>query len=636
MPESVRFHCPECDAGIKAPKLPKQVTCPRCGHKFAPQAETADGGYALEAPDPVAPPSPPPVRTETPPPSRQDAPRGRPLRERSATQDPEPQAGDRRAPDRPRKKKRKGQIPDPHKYFWAYVGGGVAGVAVVVLLLNFLFTPRTVTPEEVAGTYTSDKGELHLGLDRSIHGMVRDDKEGALAFMGSYKTQGRTVEIVLSEESEKRAIMDLERARGGVTTLKDVNFEKLARRMLGHLSFRDGAIVSENLGRFVRKKEEGAVAKAPAERGKAQAATEFGKDKADRGDLAADGSLAVTANGEGTVFVWEPRTGRQVAGWATQYDRAQMALSPRGSRLFVLTRVLRVLDPRTGQYLDDAAKGEEPPVLGQMFGAWGFTPDERTFFLTDGRTGFIIDGVSGKLRKSFQVYDGNFKMQEGIHSCVLTPDGRSCLAVSLIRGPVQMKDRMEPKFLQWWNLETGKLDRSIDLPDSVNTSMRVSPAMSHDGKTLALFHRGTQEGFELRDVATGDVLGEIRVQMSFLDALFFSKDDKSLIAIGSVYRNPGGDQRVLWEWDVATRKTVRVLDKVDKDHWGSCRVAAPAGLVMYHSFGPKGEPRFVDLATGKGLGEEGKSFELAKAEELPDAKPETPTDNNKSAPPANP
>jgi hypothetical protein len=338
--------------------------------------------------------------------------------------------------------------------------------------------PGSPPADEVAGDYVNEKMPYVKLRISAISCQFRDKDAGLIELPVVLK--GNKLKLVTSGKQFLPGVEE-------------------ARRFFGEpliLKVKDKALVSANGTRFVRARGAGGLRDAmPAagRRGKARAAEqnpELGIPFCHA--LAADGSVAVTGEADdengGRLLLWDARAGRPVRAWHSNFLRVEsVALSPDGTRLaFRQGRSMRLMNPGTGEFLT-------PPFQIGNFATWdwrdrmqqaAFSSDGALLFCTFwGASGHgraeVLDAKTGRVRQRIE--------ERGEHTWfanfVLPPD--SCTCVALCGSPPQVWAGLSScvmASLQWWNLNTGLLDRREELLPAIYGGL----ALAADGKSLAL------------------------------------------------------------------------------------------------------------------------------------------------------
>jgi WD40 repeat protein len=286
--------------------------------------------------------------------------------------------------------------------------------------------------------------------------------------------------------------------------------------------------------------------------------------------LSRDGTLLASGYQDGSVRVWEVRTGRVERRFDAAYrtDIMSVAFSPDGRRLAFCTNQITLCDTATGK-LRWRTAALDPLIL-----CLGFTPDGKWLASgsDDGQL-CLRDPATGGIARPFE------GSAERVSSIAFSPDGRRLISA------------MEFGTVRLWNATTGRQIREIIPAPGGRRAVAFSP----DGKTIAAtswFDAQTR----LWDVATGKQLRVFAGYERWTQALAFSRDGKLLAA--------GGGDGSLRIWDTATGRSLpRFLDR----RWPvSALAVSPDGrflAVADHRLGPfgpgPGSLRLWDLVTTK-------------------------------------
>jgi WD40 repeat protein len=211
-----------------------------------------------------------------------------------------------------------------------------------------------------------------------------------------------------------------------------------------------------------------------------------------------------------------------------------------------------------------------------------FSPDGKRFaFGFRDSSAEIFDAKTGALVKKLPGYTQDDFGDAG--AIAFSPDG------GLLAGGSIFDDKV---FV--WNIETGKLMRTMTLPDSLAGYRTVTAvAVSHDRKTLAagLGQRAVSSGdtgreaggIYLFDLATGRLRHTLRGHSTRIGGLAFSQDDRTLASASY-------DGTVRY-WDRATGKP---LATAAMDAQGRFAVVTEAGFFA----APEGGDDVVSLVRG--------------------------------------
>jgi hypothetical protein len=281
-----------------------------------------------------------------------------------------------------------------------------------------------------------------------------------------------------------------------------------------------------------------------------------------------DGSTAAAAYKEGTIWVWDPKTGKPIGGWENNF-RANIALSADGKRLGLDAEsgtVHRMMNPRAGQFLGDAVRSTN------LYSQRAFSPDGGLCYAQAAQHGYIVDGITGVEQRHSEVNRGQQLMYS--YRFELLPDGATCL---ILANNVVTLELWGTQFeLQWWNLRTGLLERKELL--SKSGALYPQMAMSADGKAVALRvidqPGGRQPFIELRSAVSGEVIGTLQDnaydRSQQVEHIAFTNADKTLTFLNRAVRRTGETLTArIEEWDLVTHTKLRsqpmTLARIPKD-----------------------------------------------------------------------
>jgi WD40 repeat protein len=240
-----------------------------------------------------------------------------------------------------------------------------------------------------------------------------------------------------------------------------------------------------------------------------------------------DGRAVVTCAGDGTARVWDARTGKELrqievaaAGEKTDTDRRPGHLrggvvSPDGK----FVAVVRGDDVMT---VRDLATGKE--VRRYQGRCLAFSPDGQGVAVGGkaGEKGFLrlYDRATGALRREFPGHE------TPVVNLAFAPDGQALISHRMLdpRGNFggQKEDETKYKFLQVWDVATGKQRRDI--------AEGTIPTLSPDGRTMAC--AAGLSRVKLWETTTGDYRGELAGHEVWLFAMAFSSDCRTLATTG--------------------------------------------------------------------------------------------------------
>jgi RNA polymerase sigma factor (sigma-70 family) len=297
-----------------------------------------------------------------------------------------------------------------------------------------------------------------------------------------------------------------------------------------------------------------------------------------------DGKKVASGCGDGTVWVWEAATGKEMLSLkAHHYFISAVAFSPDGKVLISRGRedtpgpyggagTIRVWDLATGRELRQF-KG-----LEHGGGVIALSADGKTLAAGSyGTTIFLWDLASGKELRQLK--------SDRFHAInvALTSDGK-VLASGGHCSTVRL-----------WDVGTGTVLREIEHEQPSN-DFDLAVAFSPDGKILA--SGSLESAIRLWDVATGKELAQFKakqlgfgaVQCYGLRSFTFSPDSRTLAVAGK--------DGLIRLWDVATGKE---LQRLEGHHGGVISVTFSADGKTLASGGADASLRLWDVSTGKGI-----------------------------------
>ena len=298
-----------------------------------------------------------------------------------------------------------------------------------------------------------------------------------------------------------------------------------------------------------------------------------------------DGSIIVSGNEDGTVWVWNRHTGKHIQTFEISVSILSVAISPDGKTIATGSGEesdmgsigITLLDITTGEYLKSFGGPHE--VLSVCF-----SPDGKTLAssgdkwdsnirLWDVQTGELLKTL--KKRTAFEDFEGR-----DVNSVVFSPDGNMIVSGSG-HGTIRLWNPNTGEFIKYlvghtksvnsvvfspngntlistgedgvclWNVNTGEFIKEVQVP-------AVSAAFSPDGKTCAIAsemgisvwnahtfntrktltkNRGSEDKFRGKDIGS-------------IQSLAFSPDGNTIVSCG------GNDLHL---WDSGTNQLLKTL-----------------------------------------------------------------------------
>jgi RNA polymerase sigma factor (sigma-70 family) len=239
-----------------------------------------------------------------------------------------------------------------------------------------------------------------------------------------------------------------------------------------------------------------------------------------------DGQLLASGGPDGTIRIWEARTGRELRRCVGHADTYALLFSPNGKWLASRTlsspngeeKIVRIWDVDSGKELHQL-KGD-----GYVFST-AFSPDSKV--LASAGSGTMVrlwDPATGEVLRTLEGHKG------GITAVAFSHDGKHLASAS--SGTVRL-----------WDLATGKEVGRFDQKDRVHVLL-----FSLDDKNL--IPAGEDETIHWWEVATGQELKQFKRHKGYICKVALSRDGKTLVS--------GGYQdRSICIWDVGTVQEVR-------------------------------------------------------------------------------
>lgn len=256
--------------------------------------------------------------------------------------------------------------------------------------------------------------------------------------------------------------------------------------------------------------------------------------------FSADGRVAISGGAKDPIRVWEVQTGKQLAALEAPggFGIESVAVDRQGRYAVVGTRKgLKRWDLAAGRMVD------APP--GNLFDAssLSLSPDGR-LAMVGGHAAEIYDLSAGKYARGMK--GGSL----GVTAVAFSPDGKLAATGSrqTMMGPRAGDGSEGPKPLQLWDAATGALVRALGSgEDETIDALAFTP----DGRRIlaAAGGRGFRHTLSLWEVDTGKLVRTVDAHSHDVKSLAISPDGKWALS--------GSRDRTMKLWDLATGALVR-------------------------------------------------------------------------------
>ena len=255
-----------------------------------------------------------------------------------------------------------------------------------------------------------------------------------------------------------------------------------------------------------------------------------------------DGRLLASADGNGTIRLWNPATGQPLRALHTTSSRqvvTEMAFSP-DSRLLASADgngTVQLWNPATGQHLRTlhTTSSRPGPVVPEM----AFSPDGNLLaYINGGGTVQLWNPATGQHIRTLHATSHRLDSVNGV---AFSPDGKL------------LADAEDSGTIRLWNPATGHPLRVLHTPTSVSIGPLVGVEFSSDGKLLACLEGGGT--VQLWNLVTGQHVRTLHTTFNEIDA-----------GVNAVALSPSGrllasadEDGTVQLWNPATGQHVRTL-----------------------------------------------------------------------------
>jgi WD40 repeat protein/tRNA A-37 threonylcarbamoyl transferase component Bud32 len=244
-----------------------------------------------------------------------------------------------------------------------------------------------------------------------------------------------------------------------------------------------------------------------------------------------DGKQVATGDYDGTIRLWGPATGRELAVLRGEGPPFLLSYSPDGSRIASLGS--------SKSRLWDATTGKEIAVLGELQtgnGALVFSPDGKQVAVASKEYVRLCDAGSGRPIAVLGPHEAP------VQHLAYSPDGKRIASLTYA-GPTHGA----PNAIHLWDRETGKEVANL----RGHTSAVLGVLFSPDGKRLLSAGNYPDSTERLWDAANGRLLAVLTGHKNYVNQVAFSPDGKRVVTASS-------DQTARL-WDAVTGQLLAVL-----------------------------------------------------------------------------